>query len=794
MSLFRIYAAALSKKKLVLVGVMIAVLTVGLGTRHYRSASLAERQKAAPAAAAPAAASVIGFIDTLKDGGQTIAISGWAVSRDGIRDATLILNGQTRIALRTGIGRPDVAAVHAQFPNAANSGFEGTATLEPRPAGVIRLEVEVTDGKGRKAILASRSLAPTDFRETWAAMAGQRPQVRDDVFYFLMATSNVAGGDAEGIASTFRPYESNTVKVGMRVQILYLRTTKGPAADYAFDADFSRLHKCGERTIAEDSLNSVIQYAVAQRLPVLFTLNGGFWADAACDAPQWDVNDFLEQDPQNDQWNEKGEVMPDDYLKNQAGSIDSPELGRGLTFNFYAEKNRRYKKRNLMQAAALIRDFSLKYPELFVGIALDPDVYLNPFYEGKQWYDYNPGTIRQFQEWLRGAGPYEAGGSGRRGPLAQYRRKNPLRLEEVNALSGRKFQRWEDVDPPREFPVRMTQFWKDPWVQEWEHFRRHLVAQHYNELSQWLGEAGFAKSFIFSSQGFMAPGPLIDPFPVYLNSPAKNYDTGGMSIEGSVPVNGHLGAILYGASAINQIRMEGAPSLFATFRQFDPDWAVVEYNTADLLEPARLADFGTAYKSLRDIANYGGRFVSPMAWNGSPGTVAGQPGFISYTSLRESPLEDAIKNFMISHANLPRRARLWTFGASAHAEPDGWTGGPGTTIGTAPGALTVRSNSPDGGSIESPGELAFRPRDYRALVLQTDAPPDTTRIAVHGQEADGKWVALIPQQTLSSAPSTRAGRLLEIPMTEAQFVRLRIAWAGNNPPAFAIRQIALYPR
>src|SRR5665647_2034863 len=131
MSLFRTYAASLSKKKLVLVGVMIAVLTVGLATRHYRSASLAEKEKAALAAAA---ASVIGSIDSLKDGGQTIAISGWAVSRDGIRDATLILNGQTRIALRTGIGRPDVAAVHAQFPNAANAGFEGTAALEPRPA------------------------------------------------------------------------------------------------------------------------------------------------------------------------------------------------------------------------------------------------------------------------------------------------------------------------------------------------------------------------------------------------------------------------------------------------------------------------------------------------------------------------------------------------------------------------------------------------------------------------------------------------------------------------------------
>jgi hypothetical protein len=338
----------------------------------------------------------------------------------------------------------------------------------------------------------------------------------------------------------------------------------------------------------------------------------------------------------------------------------------------------------------------------------------------------------------------------------------------------------------------VTQFWKDPWVQEWEHFRRHLVALHYDELSRWLGEAGFAKPYVFSSQGFMAPGPQIQPFPVHLDSPAKNYDTGGMSIEGAVPVQGHLGTILYGASAMNQIAMEGAGSLFATFRQFDPDWAVVEYNTADLLKPGRLARFDAAYKSLRDIHNYGARFVSPMAWNGSPGTTAGTGGFVGYTALRETPLEDAIKNFMISHANLPRRAHLWTFGTATYGDADGWTGGRGTSINTSPGKLMVHSTGQ--GAIESPGELGFRPRDYGAVIIQTDAPPEITRIAVEGQQPDGKWVTLIPETRLSAAPDTRAGRLLAIPAVENEFVRLRIAWTSENQPAFGIRQIALYPR
>jgi hypothetical protein len=777
-------------RKFVVAGALAAVIGVSVATLFYA----ARESSPEPKVEVAAVPSAIGFIDRLVDDGHTIEVSGWALSAHGIREATLVLNGNSRHALRTGVSRPDVARVHPHQPFAANSGFEGTVAFTERPTGPVTVELVLTDNKGQSARLASRTLAPAGFRETWQGLLGQRPAKPDDVFYLLMATSNVAGGDADGIDTTFRPYESDTVKVGMRVQILYMRTTKGPAHDYAFDPDFSPEHKCGDRTIAEDSLNSVIRYSIARRLPVLFTLNAGFWADAACDAPQWDVNDYLEQDVSNNQWNEKGKVMADDYLKSQPGSIESPELGRGLTFNFHAKKNRLYKKRNLMQAAAVIRKFATAHPDLFVGIALDPDLYMNPFFEGKQWYDYNPGTIRQFREWLRGVGAYEAGGpASQPGPLAAYRRKKPLQLDEVNELSGRKFKGWGEVDPPRQFPVRINKFWEDPWVREWEHFRRHVVDLHYDELSQWLREAGFPKRFVFSSQGFMAPGPLIQPFPIRLDSPAKNYDTGGVSVEGAVPAHGHLGAILYAASAMNQIPMEGERSLFATFRQFDPGWAVVEYNTADLLQPGRLADFDAAYQSLRDLSNYGARFVSPMAWNGSPGTTAGTSDFIGYTALRETPLEDAIRHFMISRANLPRQARLWTFGTSTHADADGWTGAQGTAISTSEGKLMPKPAAGDAGAIESPGELDFDCRDYGSLIIHTDAPPDTTRIGVEARQADGKWVALVPEQLLSEAPDTPAGRVLALPDLQQEFVRLRITWQGAGP-SLGIQHIALYPR
>src|SRR5207249_6423566 len=139
---------------------------------------------------------------------------------------------------------------------------------------------------------------------------------------------------------------------------------------------------------------------------------------------------------------------------------------------------------------------------------------------------------------------------------------------------------------------------------------------------------------IFSSQGFNAPGPAIEPFPLRVDSPPKNYDTGGMSVQGAVPARGHLGAILYGESAINNIRMERKESLFRVFRDFDSDWAVVEYNTATVQAPRTLPGAHRAYRGIRDILNFGARFVSPMAWNGSPGTSVGQPGFVAYASYR----------------------------------------------------------------------------------------------------------------------------------------------------------------
>ena len=98
-----------------------------------------------------------------------------------------------------------------------------------------------------------------------------------------------------------------------------------------------------------------------------------------------------------------------------------------------------------------------------------------------------------------------------------------------------------------------------------------------------------------------------------------------------------------------------------------------EFSIAELNRPGDVADYGRAYRAFRDIFNFDGRFVTPMAWNGSRGSEAGQPGFRPHTAWRETVAEEAMRDFARSHRDLASGSRLWTFGTPRHAADDGWS-------------------------------------------------------------------------------------------------------------------------
>jgi hypothetical protein len=481
--------------------------------------------------------------------------------------------------------------------------------------------------------------------------------------------------------------------------------------------------------------------------------------------------------------------MPDNFLKDLPGSQEAPELARSLTFNVHASEVRRYKKRNLQQAGAALAVFAREHPDLFVGVNLDPDLYMNPFFSEKQWYDYNPGTVRQFREWLAGTGPYAGRGGSGIPDLRAYRRSKPLTLAEVNATARRAWKSWQEVDPPRAFPREGPQpFWKDPWVREWEVFRRHLVHLHYDELAQWLVEAGIPRERIWSSQGLMAPLGDSMPFAVDLTSAPRNYDSGGMSIAGAKPARGHLGVILYGEAAVNDVRMDNGRSLFATLASVDPRWAIVEYNTSDLRNPAVPPGYPAAYRGLRDIWNFGARYVSPMAWNGSNGLYVGQPGYSTFTAWRNTPLESAAKDFMLARQGLPLGAVLYTFGTPSHADGDGWTADVGT-LALGPGHLTIGPDANGRIALVSPKGLPVQVRRAEDFVLGFDGHAGVRRVRVQGRSApDGGWetladasgAALRPTAAGVAVKRTAGDRALAIDQ-----VRIEITFATNTAKVLA---------
>jgi hypothetical protein len=729
--------------------------------------------------------------------GPHVSLSGWALAPAGIRAVEVRVDSHAFPA-RIGISRPDVAQVKAQYADRARGGFEFTGDFTPYPAGPgvdRRTLTVVAIGKdGGETVLGTRSLVEAEVQQRWAWLdtRGATP------FYLLPALSGIDLGGAVELDTIYAPYESATLRAGFRVPTLYLRMTKGAGADYVFDPDWDPTRRCGERRIGDDALNHVLAHARTKRLPVLVTLNGGIWADAYCDVPDWDINDKLEQDPANVQWNEKNETMPDGHLKDLPGSQEAPELARSLTFNVHAATVRHYKKRNLQQAGALLARFANEDPGLFVGVNLDPDVYLNPFFAEQQWYDYNPGTLRQFREWLAGTGPY-AGRTAEGVPdLRAYRRARPLTLADVNRIAGQRWRHWNEVDPPRTFPRGGARpFWQDPWTYEWEVFRRHLVHLHYDELAQWLVEAGIAPDRIWSSQGLMAPAGDAMPFAIDLRSPTRNYDSGGMSIAGAKPALGHLGVILYGEAAANDVRMDNGKSLFATLAAIDPKWAVVEYNTADLRSPQGTPTYAAAYRSLRDLWNFGARYVSPMAWNGSNGINAGKPGFSNFTAWRNTPLEEAARDFMLARAGLPPGTPLWTFGTPAHEDGDGWTPDVGA-IRLGHGLLRLEPDRNRRVAIVSPAELPEAAGRAETFVLGLEPDAGLRRVRIQGRRtAESGWETLADAISADNAGWRHTAAGVVIGRTgiarPERYTQVRIELTFAATTTRALTRVALLP-
>jgi hypothetical protein len=257
-----------------------------------------------------------------------------------------------------------------------------------------------------------------------------------------------------------------------------------------------------------------------------------------------------------------------------------------------------------------------------------------------------------------------------------------------------------------------------------------------------------------------------------------------------VPRDGHLGAILYGEAAVNDVRMEVPHSLFATFSRMDHGWSIVEYNNTDLKSPSVGGTYVQAYRTFRDAFNFGAQSISAMAWNGSNGLMQSHPGYLAYTAWRNTPPESAMRDFLVAHADLPRGAKLWTFGTPRHADGDGWTAERGA-IRLGHGELHL---APAQGALIllSPQDQVIRPASTGRLQLRFagNAAPARVSVAARSGPRD-PWRSVGTANGLEVPLAWPAGWRNDRSIVE----QLRVEMTFDPPVEQAVlRRVLLYPR
>jgi hypothetical protein len=199
--------------------------------------------------------------------------------------------------------------------------------------------------------------------------------------------------------------------------------------------------------------------------------------------------------------------------------------------------------------------------------------------------------------------------------------------------------------------------------------------------------------------------------------------------------------------------------------------------------------------------NFDVREVSTMAWNGSNGLYAGQPGYVPYTAWRNTPAETAMLDFMVSHANVPPGARLWTFGAAGYLDDDGWQLEQGKVF--ARGGYIDLEFDEETATLLSPPDQVIRTAIIDSIVLGLrDSEKYVAAMQVFARvDSNSPWVAVGTPVGASRFQLSDAG--ISVPLSWPQSLRtknmivseLKIVIAFN-PGTKSVRldRLALYPR
>jgi hypothetical protein len=100
-----------------------------------------------------------------------------------------------------------------------------------------------------------------------------------------------------------------------------------------------------------------------------------------------------------------------------------------------------------------------------------------------------------------------------------------------------------------------------------------------------------------------------------------------------------------------------------------------------------------------------------------------------------------MRDFMVTHANVPRGARIWTFGAPGYLDDDGWRLEEGKTY--ARGGYVDLEFERGTATLLSPPDQVLRTARIDTLVLGIDEPASIAALQIFGRaDANSPWIAI----------------------------------------------------
>jgi hypothetical protein len=175
------------------------------------------------------------------------------------------------------------------------------------------------------------------------------------------------------------------------------------------------------------------------------------------------------------------------------------------------------------------------------------------------------------------------------------------------------------------------------------------------------------------------------------------------------------------------------------------------------------------------------REVSSMAWNGSwPHADSRLP---PYTAWRNTPAEAAMRDFMVTHANLPLGARLWNFGAPGYLDDDGWRLEKGQ-VHARGGHVDLEFDSATA-TLLSPPDQVIRAATTDSLILGLENPSPLAAVQIFARLASGApWISLGEPVAAARFGQTAAG--VRIPLTWPP------AWRRNGAIAAELKIVMAF--